>query len=506
MYSVSIQYQYNLLKALIIFIFISSFGSISQAQTEYNNQFNSIYAKEFKQFRSLAYNLDLIALSKNKPNTKWNKYKGGAINTTKSNFFFNNELLAKAFPTNSDKLRNEYLAFYFSQKTAKCPTLFSLLKYYEPILAKHITLTQLPKELKLLPVVCSAFNPRSDNGIGGYGYWHLNYPQAIKYGLIVNGLIDERSDFEKSTQAATLYIKDLYALYNDWELTLTAYSSGVTTLNKLLNRYSAKTYKEIYPYLPKETQDLVQAFVAMNYIFSYDQYGAVHLNPILAIDTIQIERKLQLEAINYVLKTNTKELQFLNPTVLKETFPNEFTAYFPKGMSEKFRTHKDSIYFYQDSVMNKPKSTGPKFLIPKDGEPYIYTVRSGDVLGLIARRNKVRVSQLQEWNGLNGTRINVGQKLTIYAKSKQLKVSSKKVLTEKKEKRKKKKKALAPSTKKTKSQTPNTNSYSAYTVKSGDNLWLIAKKYSGVSAQNLMDFNGIDGNLTVGQKIKIPKY
>ena len=50
------------------------------------------------------------------------------------------------------------------------------------------------------------------------------------------------------------------------------------------------------------------------------------------------------------------------------------------------------------------------------------------------------------------------------------------------------------------------NVLTTYTVKSGDNLWIIAKKYSGVSAQNLMDFNGIDGNLTVGQKIKIPKY
>ena len=60
---------------------------------------------------------------------------------------------------------------------------FSLLKYYEPVINKHLTKHNLPNELKLLPVVCSAFNPSSDNGIGGYGFWHLNYPQAIKYGL-----------------------------------------------------------------------------------------------------------------------------------------------------------------------------------------------------------------------------------------------------------------------------------------------------------------------------------
>ena len=55
----------------------------------------------------------------------------------------------------------------------------------------------------------------------------------------------------------------------------------------------------------------------------------------------------------------------------------------------------------------------------------------------------------------------------------------------------------------TQQQTPQ--SYTVYTVKSGDNLWIIAKKYSGVSAQNIMDFNNIDGNLDVGQIIKIPK-
>ena len=54
--------------------------------------------------------------------------------------------------------------------------------------------------------------------------------------------------------------------------------------------------------------------------------------------------------------------------------------------------------------------------------------------------------------------------------------------------------------------TQTTETLTLYTVKSGDNLWVIAKKYSGVSAQNIIDFNGIDGNLTVGQKIKIPKY
>ena len=503
MYLVQILNHTTILKTLLTATLIVC-SSISFAQKKHT----SVYKKEFKQFRKLEYNINLIANSEIKPDKKWDNYKGGAINTSDSLFLFDNSFLSKAFPTNSDKIRNEYLAFYFSQKTAKCPTLFSLLKYYDPTIEKGLIENDLPKELKLLPVVCSAFNPNSDNGIGGYGFWHLNYPQAIKYGLTINRFVDERSDFEKSTKAATLYIKDLYSMYNDWELTLTAYSCGVSTVNKLLNRHKAKTYKEIFPFLPSETKDLVQAFVAMNYIYNYDSYGAIDLNPIFNLDTIQIERKLQLEAINYVIEVKSKDLLLLNPTLIRETLPKNFKALFPKGKGEIFTAFKDSIYFYQDSIMNKPKNKEPEFTIPKDGEPYIYTVISGDVLGLIASKHNVRVSQIQDWNGLSGTRINLGQKLTIYAKSNKLEVGSQKL--EKKSSQSSVNNQQTPVTSNPKpvlsNKQPEPKSYSTYIVKSGDNLWTIAKKYSGVSSQNIMDYNSIDGNLNIGQSIKIPKY
>jgi len=472
----------------------------------------STYKKEFKKVGKNEATKKLLSKSQIKINTKWDNYTGSTINTTDSLFFFDNKFLSTSFPSNSSTHKNSYLIYYFSQKTAKCPTLFSLLNYYQPIINENLEVNNLPKELKLLPAVLSAFNPNSDNGIGGTGYWHLNYPKAIKYGLTVNNLVDERKDFKKATKAAILYIKDLYKMYNNWELTLTAYSSGVVTVNKLLNRHSAKTYKEIYPYLPKETKDLVQAYVAMNYVYSYDSYGAITPNPIIETDTILIDRKLKFEALNHVINTKTENLLFLNPVLIREIFPSNFTAYLPKGNGEKFTKLKDSIYFYQDSVMLKPKTDTPDFVIPKNGEPYVYTVRSGDVLGLIADRNNVRVSQLQAWNNLSGTMINVGQKLTIYGKKSEVgspkpkkKNSQSSIVIPKKTKPVITKKQITNNSK-PKTQHSTLGVLTTYTVKSGDNLWIIAKKFSGVSANNIMDFNEIDGNLTVGQKIKIPKY
>ncbi|MDF1673352.1 MAG: LysM peptidoglycan-binding domain-containing protein [Vicingaceae bacterium] len=474
-------------KYLLTSIICSSY-SFSIAQTK------SVYLNEFEQVKTNTYNKKLISLSPISPDKNWNNYKGGEIYTTDSLFSFDSKNLSEAFPTHYGKVKNEYLIHYFSQKTAKCPTLFSLLKYYEPIIDAELSKNDLPKELKLIPVVCSAFNQTSNNGNGGYGYWHLNHPQAVKYGLNITEYVDERKDFVKSTKAAIKYIKDLYLKYNDWELTLAAYSSGVVNVTKLFKRHNASTYKEIAAFLPEATKDFVQAFVAMNYVYNYDSYGVVQLSPKIIADTVTIDRKLKIKAINDIIKTKSSDLLFLNPTLIKETLPTNFVAYFPLGTKNKFIEMKDSIYFYQDSILLKPEPKAPAIVIPKDGEPYEYTVRSGDVLGLIADRHNVRVSQIQSWNNLDGTRINVGQRLMIYGKKSLNKTQKQKT-----------KNKVEPKETTKPNLTFNSSKYSNYTVKSGDNLWLIAKKYSGISAQNIMDFNGIDGNLDVGQILKIPK-
>ena len=117
-------------------------------------------------------------------------------------------------------------------------------------------------------------------------------------------------------------------------------------------------------------------------------------------------------------------------------------------------------------------------------------MQSGDYLGRIATKYRVSVTQIKKWNGLKSNNIRVGQRLIIYRGGK----------------------APASSTSTTSTQTAAakpvlsaSGDYIIYTVKSGDSFYLIAKQYSGVSAQNIMDFNGIDSSkLRPGMKIKIP--
>ena len=397
------------IKVIIVFLFSVNPFLFSQSSSL------TVYQTEFKNVGKNQHTKQLMSLSKAKANNSGSDSRNKKAHTKDSLVYFNSKPISVNFPSKSANYNNNYLHYYSSKKTVKCPTLFSLLKYYEPIIVQNLKDNNLPKELKFLPVVLSAFNPNSDNLNGGTGFWHLYYPQAVKYGLIVNEVIDERRDFEKSTKAAILYIKDLYKKYNNWELTLTAYSSGVATTAKLLNRHNAKTYNEIYPYLPKDTRDLVQAYVAMNHLCGNYSFRTKILNPVIEIDTVLLDRALKFEALNHVIKTTSKNLKFLNPVLNNPFFPNNHIAYLPKGKGKEFIKYKDSIYSYQDSIIYKPNLPKFKFIIPKVGE------------------------------------------------------------------------------------------YSIYKVKSGDNLWGIAKKHSGVSAQKLMEYNKIGENLTIGQKIYIPK-
>ena len=113
-----------------------------------------------------------------------------------------------------------------------------------------------------------------------------------------------------------------------------------------------------------------------------------------------------------------------------------------------------------------------------------YTVKKGDSLGKIAEAHGVGLSKLKEWNGLKTDKIAVGQRLTIYTKG-----------------------GPAKSTSTSSSSSSSAKGHSTYTVKSGDTFYSIAKNYPGVSAQNIMDYNGIKStNLKPGMTLKIPKY
>ena len=156
--------------------------------------------------------------------------------------------------------------------------------FYIPIFEEALETYQLPLELKYLPIIESALNPKAVSRVGATGLWQFMLATGKQYGLQVNSLVDERRDPVKSSYAAARYLSDLYKIFGDWNLVIAAYNCGPANINKAIHRANGTTkgqdqtangqqlnkdYWHIYPYLPKETRGYVPAFIAANYIMTY---------------------------------------------------------------------------------------------------------------------------------------------------------------------------------------------------------------------------------------------
>lgn len=142
--------------------------------------------------------------------------------------------------------------------------------FYIPIFEEALEAYGLPLELKYLPVIESALNPKATSHAGAAGLWQFMVATGKQYGLEINSLIDERRDPIKSSYAAAHYLKDLYNIFGDWSLVIAAYNCGPENINKAIHRADGQAdYWKIYPYLPRETRGYVPAFIAANYVMNY---------------------------------------------------------------------------------------------------------------------------------------------------------------------------------------------------------------------------------------------
>ncbi|RYD55399.1 MAG: lytic transglycosylase domain-containing protein [Sphingobacteriales bacterium] len=139
-------------------------------------------------------------------------------------------------------------------------TIFSLI---DNILEKH----DIPKELKYLAVIESALNNNAVSRVGAVGPWQFMASTGRLMGLTINGKRDERKDFHKSTTAAAKYLTYLYGELNDWLLVVAAYNSGPTPVQRAIAKTGSRNFWDIKPYLPRETQGHVLAFIATATIF-----------------------------------------------------------------------------------------------------------------------------------------------------------------------------------------------------------------------------------------------
>jgi len=124
----------------------------------------------------------------------------------------------------------------------------------------------LPRELKYVAVIESNLRTGATSWVGAAGPWQFMPETARQYGLIVNGYIDERRDYVKSTHAAARYLLNSYKVYHDWLLVLASYNGGLGNVNKAIKRSGSKNFWSLQYYLPGESRNYVKKFIATHYI------------------------------------------------------------------------------------------------------------------------------------------------------------------------------------------------------------------------------------------------
>lgn len=347
--------------------------------------------------------------------------------------------------------------------------------FYIPIFEEALDYYGLPLELKYLPVIESALEPKAKSPAGAVGLWQFMLATGKRYDLKVNSLIDERQDPYKSSWAAARYLRDLYKIYRDWNLVIAAYNCGPTNVNKAIHRADGvRDYWTIYPYLPSETRGYVPAFIAANYIMNY--YCEHNICPMktklpITTDTVTIMRDLHMQQVAELCNIDVEAIQALNPQYRTQLIPGSsgpMTLRLPTETLNMFIDLKDSVYNYRvdelltrrscvevddrldnrsvaskrraarqqsasessssrssasksssrkssrsSSSKSSSRSSRSSKKSKKVKSSVSATVRKGDTLIEIAQRNGTTVEKLRKKNKIKGNMIKPGQKLKV---------------------------------------------------------------------------------------------
>ncbi len=381
--------------------------------------------------------------------------------------------------------------YYLKKRKKYLEKLFGLAEaYYYPMFEEIFDRYGIPYELKHLAIVESALNPKAQSRMGAVGLWQFMYFTGKKYGLEMTSYLDERMSPVLETDAAARHLNDLYDLFGDWNLALAAYNSGPGNVTKAIRRSGGyKNYWNLRAFLPRETAGYIPQFQAVWLLYEFkDFYGIKPQKPafeFIKTDTILVQSTVSFKQLTELLPVTEEELEFLNPEYRLNMIPyaedKQYGVRLPYKAAALFAAHEETIYAYIKEQWEKREKPLPKFYtLPTY---VIYRVKPGDYLGKIAIRYHTSVRKIMRWNHMRSTRLRVGQKLKIYTRSP----------------------VYASRNRNTARKTKPNRNILYHTVKQGDTLWTIARKYK-VSVRNLMRWNGLKSHqLKPGKKLKILK-
>lgn len=392
-----------------------------------------------------------------------------------------------------------FIDMYIYRKREQVSRMLGLAQIYFPIFEEVMRNNDMPEDIKYLAVIESALNPNAVSRAGAVGMWQFMYGTAKIYGLKVNKEIDERKDIYKSTMAAAAYLKNSYNKYGNWMLALASYNCGPGNVDKAIIRSGGKKdFWAIMNYLPKETRGYVPAFIAamyvMNYYYNHDLYPVYPDSKFCEIVCVPVTEKICFNKIAEYTNYSVDDLKFLNPGLNSNVVPvwndEPYALKLPAEMLPIYDAMRDSIVMSSKYVVPTYHHVSAYGAV--SGKAGVHVVRKGETLGSIAAKYRTSVTNLKRWNNLRSNTIVVGQKLKVYGASTT--------------------NATASTTTKSNSTTSSNSGTSQssgtvvyYKVKPGDTLYGIARKYKGLTVDEIRANNSPSKttNLKAGTVLKL---
>ncbi|SFA98833.1 LysM peptidoglycan-binding domain-containing protein [Algoriphagus aquimarinus] len=358
-----------------------------------------------------------------------------------------------------------------------------------PMFDEMMTKHDMPLEIKYLSIIESGLDPQIRSRVGAMGLWQFMPATGRMYGMNTNNDIDDRMDPELSTEAAAKYLKSLYRMFDDWEVAMAAYNCGPGNVRKAIRKSGGKkTFWGIYNYLPRETRSYVPQVQAMLYILNHLEEHNFHPEDptyVVEYEKIRFDRALSLDKLAELTNLCVSDLKTLNPAIKNKNLPESNRSMALRIPKSKVPYIKENLAWLNDSLNNAPTILLASNLHLQSVEALAqdirqngtsYKVRSGDVLGSIAQRHGVTVTQIKSWNNLSSNLIRVGQTLHINSGMSNTIAST---------------------------QT-NSSGQTTYTVQPGDSLWIISKKHEGLTVEQIKRLNNLNSNnIKPGQKLII---
>ncbi|MEQ9232264.1 MAG: LysM peptidoglycan-binding domain-containing protein, partial [Cyclobacteriaceae bacterium] len=294
----------------------------------------------------------------------------------------------------------------------------------------------------------------------------------------------DRMDPEKSTEAACRFLSYLYNYFGDWELALAGYNSGPGRVNRSI-RYAdgQRDFRAIYKYFPNETNAYVPKFVDVAYVLNYDEEHNLFPDESLYLpeyDTLEVSQFMNVETFANAAGICLEDLELLNPQIKHSAIPATAKKYplrIPADLKDSLASRRLELFAAASVGREEIEKLAANEVGAVAGrERVVYKVKSGDVLGSIALRHHVRVSDIKKWNRLSSNTIKIGQTLKIWVLPKYADAASQPV-------------AKAPS----KPAPVPRPDQRTHLVANGDTLWDISVAHK-ISIEDIKSLNNLTGN------------